>query len=414
MPSIPARAPTGGWLWLATVVLVTLNLRPFLASIGPLAPAIQASTAMSFEALAWLTFLPMALIGSGTWLAPLAMRWCGARLALLAALLLLALGCALRLWPAWLLATAGVCGVGVALVQGMLPGLIKLHSPRHVAPMMGVYSASLMGGGALGAQLSPLALQWGLEWRWVLALWALPVLAAMALAHWQLGRMPAPAAAQQPTGMAWLLRRPRTWLLMLAFGLMNSGYASMVAWLAPYYQELGWSAARSGSLVAVLSLAQAAAALSLPLLAARSPGHDRRPWLWVTLGLQALGFALLAWQPLAAPLFIVVVLGVGLGGCFTFFMLVPLDHLPDPVQAGVLNALMQGGGFLLSALGPWALARLHDYGGWGSAALNGAVGSGFASGWWLHAVVVMAVALLALRFAPARYAHVMHAPGVNP
>jgi len=236
--------------WLATVVLVTLNLRPFLTAVGPLTPAIQAHTGLSLQALAWLTLLPMALMGAGTWLAPAVLHRVGARSTLTLALTLLALGCALRLVPAWLIATAALCGVGVALVQGVLPGLIKLHTPRHVAPMMGVYSAALMSGGALGAQLSPLALQWGVDWRGALALWSLPVLAALALAWRQLDRMAAPAATGTRGGAtAWLLRRPRTWYLMLAFGLMNGGYASMVAWLAPHYQELGLSAARSGTLV---------------------------------------------------------------------------------------------------------------------------------------------------------------------
>jgi CP family cyanate transporter-like MFS transporter len=286
----------------------------------------------------------------------------------------------------------------VALVQGTLPGLIKLHTPRHVAPMMGVYSASLMGGGALGAQLSPLALQWGLGWSGALALWTLPVLAALALAWWQLGRMARPAAgATQRGASAWLLRRPRTWYLMLAFGLMNGGYASMIAWLAPHYQELGWSAAQSGTLVALLSIAQAAAALLLPVLAARG-GPDRRPWLWFTLGCQALGFALLAMAPLAAPLATAIVLGVGLGGCFTFFMLVALDHLRAPLQAGALNALMQGGGFLLSALPPWLMARLHQGGG------------GFSGGWWLQCAMALLVAVLVARLAPTQYERVMQPP----
>lgn len=385
--------------WLATVVLVTLNLRPFLTAVGPLTPVIQANTGLSLQALAWLTLLPMALMGAGTWLAPAVLRRMGPRATLALALVLLALGCALRLMPAWLVATAALCGVGVALVQGVLPGLIKLHSPAHVASMMGVYSAALMGGGALGAQLSPLALQWGMDWSAALALWALPVLAALALAWWQLGRMAAPAAGAAHDGAtAWLLRRPRTWYLMLAFGLMNGGYASMVAWLAPHYQELGLSAARSGTLVAVLSIAQAAAALLLPLLATRRGGIDRRPWLWLTLGCQALGFALLAVVPLAAPMATVVVLGAGLGGCFTFFMLVALDHLRLPLQAGALNALMQGGGFLLSALPTWLMARLHQ-------------GSGnFSSGWWMQCAIALLVAVLVARFAPARFERAMHPP----
>lgn len=36
--------------WLATVVLVTLNLRPFLTAVGPLTPAIQAHTGLSLQA----------------------------------------------------------------------------------------------------------------------------------------------------------------------------------------------------------------------------------------------------------------------------------------------------------------------------------------------------------------------------
>ena len=393
-----AERPRIALAWLATVVLVTLNLRPFLTAIGPLTPTIQAHTGLGLQALAWITLLPMALMGVGTWFAPAVLRRLGARFTLALALTLLALGCALRLAPAWLLATAALCGVGVALVQGTLPGLIKLHTPRHVAPMMGVYSASLMGGGALGAQLSPLALQWGLGWSGALALWTLPVLAALALAWWQLGRMATPAAgATQRGASAWLLRRPRTWYLMLAFGLMNGGYASMIAWLAPHYQELGWSAAQSGTLVALLSIAQAAAALLLPVLAARG-GPDRRPWLWFTLGCQALGFALLAMAPLAAPLATAIVLGVGLGGCFTFFMLVALDHLRAPLQAGALNALMQGGGFLLSALPPWLMARLHQGGG------------GFSGGWWLQCAMALLVAVLVARLAPTQYERVMQPP----
>lgn len=46
------------------------------------------------------------------------------------------------------------------------------------------------------------------------------------------------------------------------------------------------------------------------------------------------------------------VLGAGLGGCFALSMIVALDHLPDPAEAGALSALMQSGGFLLAALPP--------------------------------------------------------------
>ncbi|WP_395024244.1 cyanate transporter [Comamonas odontotermitis] len=403
----PAITPA---LWLLTVVLVTLNLRPFLTAPGPLGHAIQQATGMDLRAFSWLTLLPMALMGVGGWLAPAALQRLGARTAVCASLLLIALGCALRLMPAGhattivLIATAGLCGVGVALVQSALPGLIKRQSPGHVAPMMGVYSAALMGGGALGAQLSPLAMQWGMGWQAAMAIWALPVLAALPLAWWALTRIqrstqalaPAASGTVPASDTGWLMRRPRTWLLLISFGLMNGGYASTVAWLAPFYQGHGWSASQSGSLLAILSIAQAASALAMPALARRH--IDRRGWMLVALAAQVIGFAGLALWPDAMPTANAIILGVGLGGCFSLFMVLALDHLPRPTQAGALNALMQGGGFVLAALAPLVMAQLHHWSG------------SWTSGWLYQAGMALAVAVLALRFAPQHYAKAMQAP----
>ncbi len=163
-----------------------------------------------------------------------------------------------------------------------------------------------------------------------------------------------------------------------------------MAWLSPFYRELGWPATASGSLLAGMAAAQAVAALLLPMLA--GPGGDWRPWLWLTLAMQAVGFAALAWAPTAAPVAAVLLLGAGLGGCFALSMVVALDHLADPVQAGALSALMQGGGFLLAALPPWIVAALHERTG------------GFKAGWLLHLGCVAVVAWLYVRVSPRSYA----------
>lgn len=76
-------------------------------------------------------------------------------------------------------------------------------------------------------------------------------------------------------------------------------------------------------------------------------------------------------------------------------MIVALDHLPDPAEAGTLSALMQGGGFLIAAMPPWIVAILHD--------LTG----GFMAGWMLHLLCAAIVAILYLRVSPASYARMM-------
>ncbi|AGW92532.1 cyanate transporter [Cupriavidus necator] len=391
----PAVRATPRWLVLAAVAGIGLNLRPFLTAVGPLAPAIRAGTGLSYQGMAWLTLLPMLLMGVGAFFGPAIRARLGARAAVLGALALLGAGCALRLGVAdgtLLIASAALCGLGVAVVQAACPGLVKQEFPERVAPVMGLYSAALMGGGALGAQLSPWVSTQAGSWREALALWAVPVLAALALAWVALPRaLPARGASplRPPSAARALLRRPRTWLLMLCFGVMNGGYASLVAWLAPFYQGHGWSAPASGALVALMALAQAAAALLLPALAARRA--DRRAWMALALAMQVAGFGGLALWPDAAPHAWAVIGGAGLGGCFALYLVVALDHLPDPDSAGALSALMQGGGFLLASLAPWITAMLQARTG------------GFAAGWWYHLGCAALVGVLTLRLDPARY-----------
>ena len=95
-------------------------------------------------------------------------------------------------------------------------------------------------------------------------------------------------------------------------------------------------------------------------------------------------------------------LGAGLGGCFALMMIVALEHLPDPAEAGALSALMQGGGFMIAALAPWIVAALHDETG------------SFVIGWILHLVCVAAVAGLIANLAPERYARAMSTPLEGP
>lgn len=387
-PHAPSRAAQ--IILLAVVVLVGLNLRPFLTGIGPLAGRIAADTGLSLSGLAWLTLLPMLLMGVGAFLGPAILGRLGARSAILGSLVLLALGSLLRLIATdglSLIATAALCGIGVAVIQAIFPGVIKERFPLHVAATTGLYSASLMGGGAFGAQATPIIAEWTGNWHSALAWLAVPTIAAFALAFVALPR--GKREVRRLTPATAFLRYPRTWLLMICFGLINGGYASLVAWLAPYYQSLGLSETASGSLVAVMSIAQAAAALTVPMLAASR--LDRRPWLLITLTMQAIGFLALAYWPNFHPVLWIIISGAGLGGSFALCLIVGLDHLPDPEQAGTLSAVMQGGCFLLTSLAPWGTAILHQHTGT------------FVTGWLAHLTCVIIVGVLALRLHPKGY-----------
>jgi CP family cyanate transporter-like MFS transporter len=385
----------GKWATIGLIVLVGLNLRPFLTAPGPILSLIQKDTGLGNSAAAMLTLLPMLLMGLGAFVSPAVQSMIGTRRGVLVALVVLALGSALRaIAPngvSLIMATA-LCGGGVAFIQAVFPGIIKARFPDATAPVTGLYSAMIMGGGAAGAWATPKLVDAGCAWRTALAAMGLPTLIALLAAFVVLSNVrlsrPDPALAGR------LLRRPRTWTLMVAFGLVNGGYASLVAWLAPFYQSMGWSAAASGSLVATMAIAQAGGALAVPFLARKST--DRRPWLFATLVMQGIGFAGLAFAPMTSPFLWVAVCGTGLAGSFALAIVTALDHLPLPGQAGTLAALMQGGGFLIAAFAPYEMALLIEWSG------------GYANGWIMHLIFVTITFALYMRFDPTRYDEAMN------
>ena len=80
--------PSGSGALLVLVVLIGINLRPFLTAIGPLAGEIDAQLALGMDRLAWVTLLPLLLIGVGVLLTPALIDKTGPRPLLGAALLL--------------------------------------------------------------------------------------------------------------------------------------------------------------------------------------------------------------------------------------------------------------------------------------------------------------------------------------
>ena len=376
----------GTW---ALLIALGLNLRPLLSSISPLLMDIRDATGMSFNSSAWLTGLPVVCMGLVALFGIRLEARLGQRRGVALGLAMILLACAARLLFSQanaLLATALFGGAGVALIQALVPGLIKQQFQQRVALAMGVYSASLMGGGGLAALFSPWVANHFGQWQAGLGVWLIPAALALLL-WWRLPFSARPKGSTASPDTFWHNRR--AWLLALYFGLVNCGYMSMVAWLPAYYLQLGWSATQSGTLLAFMTIFQVIAALLMPALAQRQT--DRRLLLGISLSAQAIGFAGLALWPLQAPQLWVALIGFGLGACFALSLILTLDHRRDPQQAGQLAAFVQGVGFLINALSPWMSGWLRE--------LTGS----FVSAWWVLIITVLAMLILTRRFSPGSY-----------
>lgn len=392
------RSRDGGIAFAIVIVLVALNLRAFLTSSSPLLEPIRLATGIGFHAVALLTVLPMFTMGATSLLGAAVGQRIGARGGVALGLAAIALACASRYvagGAAALLWSAALAGAGVGLVQALMPGVVKQAYPARIGVMTGLYSAAIMGGGGLGAMASPwVAHAFGgaqPDWHAGLSIWSL--LAVFALLYWlNMRRMEFTADAPRQ-GLSWLrcFASRRAWLLAACFGLINGGYTSLVAWLPHFYAQQGWTAQQGGSVLALMTAAQVVSALAMPAIA-RSRGRDLRPWLVLTLVAQLAGFCALTFDAPVPAVAIAVVLGFGLGGAFSLCMVLALDHLPDPAQAGALAGFMQGVGFMIAALAPFVTGWVREHTG------------GFTLAWAYLAAVVLALLPLMLCFDPRRYA----------
>ncbi|WGS52930.1 MFS transporter [Paraburkholderia sp. D15] len=404
-------------LWLGAIVVIGVNLRPLLTSISPLMGTIRAATGLSFYGASLLTSLPVIAMGIGAFGAGVLTRVLGETRGVALGLLAIALACGAR-WAtasgAALLMTAGLAGIGVAAVQALLPAVMKQRFHARVPLAMGVFSASIMGGGGLGASVSPRVSAALGSWHAGLAVWALP--AIVALIGWlvlnrtlpvQAGQAPhratmAPAhvntsvnasanssANSSANAAVPLWRTRRAWTLGLFFGIVNGGYTSLVAWLPAFYQQRGVGVAASGALLAGMTVFQAAAALLLPLAAA--PFRDRRPWLALGLSAQLTGLLGLILCPDTAAWFWVGIAGAGLGGTFSLTLVTAMDHAADHRLAGKLVAFTQGVGFVVAALAPMVAGMVRTWNG------------GFGGAWIMLAACVVAMLALSLVFSPRSY-----------
>lgn len=387
-PAAPLSSSASPALLVAAIILLGLNLRPILAAIGPLLDSIQASTGLGNADAGLLTTVPVFAMGVCALLGAQLQRRLGVARGIAIGIAIIAAACALR-WP-WhgsggLIATAALGGLGIALVQALLPAFIKRHFPARAGQLMGFYTTGIMGGAAIAAaSASPLAQSWG--WQALLALWALPAVAAALL--W---RRAAAARVDVASGVGASLPvgSPRAWLLMVFFGIGTGAYTLVLAWLPPFYTELGWSAADSGLLLGGLTLVEVLAGLVISSVIHRFP--DRRILLLAVLLSVLAGLACLIVAPAQLALPAVILLGCGIGALFPLSLIVSMDHVTEPAGAGALLGFVQGGGYIIASSMPFiaGLIRQHS--------------SSLAQAWMVMAGGVVVLLLIAVRFAPGAH-----------
>ncbi|QHC27471.1 CynX/NimT family MFS transporter [Streptomyces sp. GS7] len=362
------RLRTHPALLLTGIVLAAVNMRAALAGVSPLVGEIAHHFHLAATASSLVTTIPLIFMGLGSIIAPkLARRW-GTEAVLCSALLALCGGIVLRIAPpvAALFAGCAVVGASIALLNVLMPGLIKRDFPDRAAGMTALYSTAMIMGATLSAASAvPLENALG-DWQGSLVSWAL--LAAVAALVWipqaviaRRGTHHGAAAATPAHGTASgpkLSRSPLAWQVTLFMGSQSLIAYVIIAWMPTIFTDHGMGKSEAGLVFAFSTLVQMAGSFVVPMLAGRM---RRQRLLGVAVSaLMACGVTGLLAAPVAGAWLWAAVLGIGQGGALGLALTMMVLRSGDAHTAARLSGMSQTGGYLLAAAGPLALGAVHQ------------------------------------------------------
>ena len=347
---------TSPLLFAVIAFIVGLNLRPILASVGPLFSVLQREAGLTATQFSLLTTLPVAMMGLAALCGPWLLSRVGAVRGIMLGLFILLVACSLRGFSTsltGLMGTALLGGASIGTIQALMPALIKKAYTQTASTIMSLFSTGIMAGAAVAAASAEPLFSW-LTLKPALAMAG--VLALLALMLWlPLVKQP---QGEQTAHESVTLSSSRTGLLLLFFGVGTGAYTLVLAWLPPLYIQAGWSARSSGYMLAWLTLTEVTAGFAVSALIGKFP--DRRVPLITVLLLLLAGLLCLVFAPGTTPVLSTLLLGIGIGALFPLSLIVTFDHARTPAQAGKLLSKVQGGGYMIAALMPLVAGIVRD------------------------------------------------------
>jgi CP family cyanate transporter-like MFS transporter len=352
----------GGALLAVAVVLTALNLRPAVTSVAPLLGDMRADLGTSATWAGLLTTLPTLCFAGAGLAAPALSARIGTSRTIAVGLVALAVGLGIRSLdgPYVVIGATLLACAGIALINVLIPVVIKGSFPARVGLMTGIYTAALQGGGALGSAITPGLEQSFGNWRTALAFWSLVAVAALAVwipatvRHREPAPLATPVASEPRPSM---LRSALAWQVTLFLGAQGFLAYIVMGWLPQVFIDSGVNKVHAGMLVGLVSLVGVPVALVLLPLAARQASQTA--WI-VGIGLFGMaGIVGVVIAPAAQPVLWSLLIGVGMG-VFSMALAVIALRSRDAEDTARLSAMAQGFGYLIAGLGPFLFGLLHD------------------------------------------------------
>ncbi|ANA83009.1 MFS transporter [Paenibacillus glucanolyticus] len=359
----PTTSSTGRtWLIFAGIILIAINLRAAITSVGPLIGIIREDTGISSTMAGMLTTLPLLAFALLSPMAPaMAKKW-GLETTLLLSMVVLTFGIGIRSIssPITLLLGTAFLGMAIAVGNVLLPSLVKRDFPRHIGLMTGTYSASMNLLAAIASGVSiPLATQAGLGWQGSLLIWA--SLSVLALIVWLIQRSSSDKTAEVRSTAAKqksVLRSPLAWYITLFMGLQSFTFYVNISWLPEILRSQGMDYSAAGWMLSILQFVSLPFSFIIPVLAGRNP--NQRVLVTISALSMLTGYVGLLSGMSSLNLLWVMLVGISGGANFSLSLMFFTLRTKTAHEAAALSGMAQSLGYLLAAIGPMLIGFLHD------------------------------------------------------
>lgn len=350
-------------LLILAIVIVSMNLRPAITSIGPLLEPIREQLELSNAQVSLLTATPVICMGIFAMLAPVLNRKIGLKWTMIFMLCFIGLLTMLRGLISnyiFLVLTAFGVGFAIAIMGPLLSAMIKQYFPQRATAIIGLYSFGMGAGATLSAGLSAYFFEWTNSIPFALSIWS--ILALFGIAIWTIA-MRKDIVVQQTqqsvhkTTSPW--KKQKAWLFLLFFGCQSALFFSVMTWVPSIATSASMSLIQAGTLLSTITVIQIVFNITLPLLMERF--GTRRFWLTTILIIALVAFGLM-WTGSFIGMWVgAVLLGIPLGGLFPIALVLPLDETSTAQETNAWTAMMQTGGFIIGGIVPFLIALVVDY-----------------------------------------------------
>lgn len=353
---------TRKWLLFVGIILIAVNLRAALTSVGPLIGIIRDDTGISNALAGMLTTLPLLAFAILSPVAPALSRRFGIETVLFLSMVVLTVGIWIRsVSSPWtiMLGTA-LLGMAIAIGNVLLPSLVKRDFPRNIGLMTGAYSMSMNMLAAIASGISiPLAAIPTLGWQGSLIIWS--ALSLLASIVWVTQRRRSPVtvskvSSAQKSGS--MMKSKLAWQITLFMGLQSFTFYVNVSWLPEILHSQGLDYTAAGWMLSILQFVSLPFSFIIPVLAGRNP--SQRLLVFISAVCMFTGYIGLLAGLQSLNILWVILIGIAGGANFSLSLMFFTLRTRTVGESAALSGMAQSLGYLLAAIGPMLIGYMHD------------------------------------------------------